>query len=30
VRGLHPQWDLTMDADMWARFAERTTLHHVS
>ena len=23
VRGLHPQWDLTMDADMWARFAER-------
>jgi glycosyltransferase involved in cell wall biosynthesis len=29
VGGLNPRWDLTMDADLWIRFAERTTLHHV-
>jgi glycosyltransferase involved in cell wall biosynthesis len=29
VGGLDPRMDLAMDADLWARFAERTTLHHV-
>ena len=29
VGGLDLRWDLTMDADLWARFAEHTTLHHV-
>ena len=30
VGGLDAQMNLAMDADLWARFAERTTLHHVS
>jgi glycosyltransferase involved in cell wall biosynthesis len=29
VGGLDPEMNLAMDADLWARFAERTTLHHV-
>jgi glycosyltransferase involved in cell wall biosynthesis len=29
VGGLDAQMKLAMDADLWARFAERTTLHHV-
>jgi glycosyltransferase involved in cell wall biosynthesis len=29
VGGLDIRWDLTMDADLWIRFAERATLHHV-
>jgi glycosyltransferase involved in cell wall biosynthesis len=29
VGGLDPKMNLAMDADLWARFAERTTLHHV-
>lgn len=29
VGGLDPRWNLTMDADLWIRFAERTKLHHV-
>src|SRR5215213_2619185 len=28
VGGLDMRWDLTMDADLWIRFAEHTTLHH--
>jgi len=29
VGGLDIRWDLTMDADLWIRFAERATPHHV-
>jgi glycosyltransferase involved in cell wall biosynthesis len=29
VGGLHERWDLTLDADLWIRFAEHTELHHV-
>jgi glycosyltransferase involved in cell wall biosynthesis len=29
VGGLDVRMELTMDADLWARFAERTTLYHV-
>lgn len=29
VGGPDPEINLAMDADLWARFAERTTLHHV-
>jgi len=29
VGGLDPRWNLTMDADLWIRFSERTKLHHV-
>jgi glycosyltransferase involved in cell wall biosynthesis len=29
VGGLDAKMDLAMDADLWARFAEHTTLHHV-
>jgi glycosyltransferase involved in cell wall biosynthesis len=28
VGGLDPSFDLAMDADLWARFAERTEIHH--
>lgn len=29
VGGLDPRMQLAMDGDLWARFAERTALHHV-
>ena len=29
VGGLDPQFDLAMDADLWIRFAQVTTMHHV-
>lgn len=29
VGGLNPDFDLAMDADLWARFQERTPLYHV-
>ena len=29
VQGLNAKWNLAMDADLWIRFAEHTTLHHV-
>lgn len=29
VGGLDPRMQLAMDGDLWARFAEHTTLHHV-
>jgi hypothetical protein len=29
VGGLDTRMKLAMDADLWARFAERTVLHHV-
>lgn len=29
VGGLDPRWNLAMDTDLWARFAELTELHHV-
>ncbi|MGH3145251.1 MAG: glycosyltransferase family 2 protein [Rubrobacter sp.] len=29
VGGLDPRFNLSMDADLWSRFAERTKLHHV-
>jgi glycosyltransferase involved in cell wall biosynthesis len=29
VGGIDPRFNLAMDADLWARFAEHTALHHV-
>jgi len=29
VGGLSAEWNLAMDADLWIRFAEHTTLHHI-